>query len=314
MAKSRVIRAQVDVESLRAKVEDLICNFKSDLLTGDIRSKVLALIPVFKALRNVGKALIPSKDTPAAIDRIIFYFRKYSRTVISGDEFLVVSGIQDYPRRIRELKVQLGWAIASGVTIKEMCKDDPEEIPSDLIGMKTSQYILLRDNQDRDAAHRWHVANSIRKKKSVSVQNKILEFLRMNVGKGVTNEELRYVAGNSTEWARRVRELRTEQGWPIMTKTTGQKELDIGVYVLQADRQSPVHDRVIPDAVRRKVMRRDGCKCSSCGWAPAEWNSSDPRNLEIHHVKAHAMGGTNDEVNLITLCTSCHDVIHQHKA
>ena len=133
------------------------------------------------------------------------------------------------------------------------------------------------------------------------------------MGLGVTNEELRYVAGDKTEWARRVRELRTEQGWPIATKTTGRPDLGVGVYVLQADRQSPEHDRSIPDDVRREVLRRDGYKCKKCGWSHDEWNPSDPRHLELHHIKHHVKGGENVEGNLQTLCTVCHDKVHREE-
>lgn len=230
--------------------------------------------------------------------------------VINGDELLVVSGIQEYARRLRELRVQQGWAIASGVTIKEMCEAEADEVPDALKQMRPDDYVLLRATQDRDAAHRWHLANSVRKER-LSVRDKILKFMRSSVGQGVTNEELRYVARDKTEWARRVRELRTELGWPIVTKTTGRPDLDIGVYVLQADRQSPEHDRTIPDDVRRSVMRRDGCKCAKCGWSHSEWNPSDPRHLEIHHVRHHVKGGENEEGNLLTLCTVCHDGIHR---
>lgn len=296
-------------EAIRAKVAELIANFEMHLRAGELRPKVLALIPIFHGLRKLGKALIPAEHATAARDRILFYFRKYPKVVISGDELLVVSGIQEYARRLRELRVQLGWAIASGVTIKEMCEAEAADVPEGLNGMKPDDYILLRESQDRDSAHRWHIANAIRKERR-SVRDKVLKFMRANVGQGVTNEELRYVAGNKTEWARRVRELRTEFGWPIATKTTGRPDLEIGVYVLQADRQSPEHDRKIPDDVRRRVMRRDGYRCTSCGWSHAEWNPSDPRHLEIHHVKHHAMGGANAEPNLTTLCTVCHDALH----
>ena len=156
--------------------------------------------------------------------------------------------------------MQFGWAIVSGVTIKEMREEEAEEVPDELKAMRPNEYVLLSAEEDRDAAHRWHVANTIRKQRG-SVRDKILKFLKANVGRGVTNEELRYVAGDKTEWARRVRELRTEFGWPIATKTTGRPDLGVGVYVLQADRQSPEHDRSIPDDVRREVLRRDGYKC-----------------------------------------------------
>jgi hypothetical protein len=260
----------------------------------------------------LGKVLISSEDASAARDRILYYFRKYPGIVIAGDELLVVSGIQEYARRVRELRVQFGWAVASGVTIKEMREDQDAEIPNKLKAMKPSDYILLNEMQDRDAAHRWNVANTIRKERG-SVRNKILKYLRANAGKPVTNEELRYVAGDKTEWARRVRELRTEFGWPIATKSTGRPDLSVGVYILQADRQNPEHDRHIADDIRRKVLRRDGYKCQECNWSHEEWNPSDPRHLEIHHVKHHVRGGTNVKENLRSLCTVCHDKIHRKR-
>lgn len=311
--KSKVKKTkQADPEALRQTISGLIKNFETDLRSGDLRTKVLALVPIFHGLRDLGKALIPDEFDLAARDRILNYFRRYPSTIINGDELLVISGIQDYPRRLRELRVEFGWAIASGVTIKEMREEEPDAVPDELKSMKPDDYVLLSAKKDRDAAHRWRVANTIRKEKG-SVHDKILKFLRANVGLAVTNEELRYVAQNKTEWARRVRELRTEFGWPVATKATGRPDLDVGVYILQADRQSPEHDRTIPDDVRRKVLRRDGYKCKECGWSHDEWNSSDPRHLELHHIRHHARGGQNVEGNLKTLCTVCHDKLHRQE-
>jgi len=312
MTSKRVKAKPSDAEAVRQKVAKLIKNFEAELRSGELRPKVLALVPIFHGLRDLGKALIPAEYASAARDRILYYFRQYPGTIIKGDELLVVSGIQEYARRLRELRVQFGWAIVSGVTIKEMGEDEAEEVPDELKAMRPSEYVLLSAEEDRDAAHRWHVANTIRKQRG-SVRGKILKFLQANVGRGVTNEELRYVAGDKTEWARRVRELRTEHGWPIATKTTGRPDLGVGVYVLQADRQSPEHDRSIPDDVRREVLRRDGYKCKSCGWSHDEWNPSDPRHLELHHIKHHVKGGENVEGNLKTLCTVCHDKVHRRQ-
>ena len=176
----------------------------------------------------------------------------------------------------------------------------------------SDDYILLTAEKDRDAAHRWNLANETRRKK-LSVQDKILEFLRANVGKPVTGEELRYVAKDRTEWARRVRELRTELGWPIVTKSTGRPDLAVGAYVLERDRQAPAHDRKIPDPVRRAVLRRDNYRCTNqrCGWHQELWNPADPRHLELHHKKHHVHGGENVEENLKTICNVCHDEIHR---
>ena len=312
MTTERKERKQVAPEVFRRRVEELIRNFESELQTKDLRPKVLALVPIFHSLRDLGKALIPSEYVSAARDRILYYFRKYPGIVIAGDELLVVAGIQEYARRVRELRVQFGWAVASGVTIKEMSEDQDADIPNELMAMKPSDYVLLNELQDRDAAHRWNVANTIRKERG-SVRDKILKYMRANVGKPVTNEELRYVAGDKTEWARRVRELRTEYGWPVATRSTGRPDLSVGVYVLQADRQSPEHDRHIADDIRREVLRRDGYKCQDCNWSHEEWNPSDPRHLEIHHIKHHAKGGANVKENLKTLCTVCHDKIHRNE-
>jgi 5-methylcytosine-specific restriction endonuclease McrA len=193
--------------------------------------------------------------------------------------------------------------------IKDMVEAGAEEVPDEMKGMKTSDYVLLDTEQDREAAHRWNVANTIRKQPG-SVRDKILEFLRANVGRSVTGEELRYVANDKTEWARRVRELRTEVGWPVATKSTGRPDLPVGAYVLQSDRQSPEHDRLIPDDVRGEVLRRDGYECKRCSWSHKEWNPSDPRHLELHHIEHHAKGGRNVKENLKTLCNVCHDKVH----
>jgi hypothetical protein len=176
--------------------------------------------------------------------------------------------------------------------------------------MKPEDYILIDINQDREAAHRWNAANEIRRNKR-GAKASIIEYLRINVGKIVTGEELRYVARNAAEWARRVRELRTEDGWPIRSRQNGRPDLANGTYILEEDRQAPSHDRQIEDQVRREVLKRDGYSCCACDWNREAWNADDPRYLELHHVKHHATGGENSVNNLITLCNICHDIKHR---
>jgi len=107
-------------ERIRIKLQKLVINFEQELLSENLRNKVLALIPCFNHLRELGKSLIPSEVARSARDRILHYFLKYPHVIIQGDELLVVSGIQEYARRVRELKIQFGWSIISGVTAKEM--------------------------------------------------------------------------------------------------------------------------------------------------------------------------------------------------
>jgi len=299
-------------EHIRLKLKGLIDNYGTLLEKDDLRNKVIGLIPAFKQLRGLGKSIIQQVDTASARDRILFYMQKYPLVPISGDEFLVISGIQEYARRIRELRVQFGWKIISGYTAREMAEameaDDSDK--QTLLLMKPSDYMLVSKACDRELAHRWNMANTIRNK-PISIRDKIIEFLKLNVGRPVTGEELRYLAKNRLEWPRRVRELRTEFGWPIVTKNTGREDLDVGSYVLEADRQSPVHDRKIPDPVRYAILERDKYKCVKCGWSHKKYNRSNPRHLELHHVKHHSRGGENTKENLISVCTSCHDEIHR---
>lgn len=300
-------------EEISKNLQNLLVNFEQELKSDSLRNKVLSLVPCFHQLRELGKSLISREIARSARDRILHYFKKYPAVIIRGDELLVVSGIQEYARRVRELKVQFGWSIVSGLTVNQM--SDENEFPLPDIGVNTmgpSDYILLSTEQDRDAAHRWHLANEIRRE-DIAVRDKILKFLRKNVGQKVTGEELKYLAKDRSEWARRVRELRTEYGWPVVTQNTGRPDLDVGVYLLEADRQSPKHDRHIPDPVKRNVLRRDNYKCTICNWSHDLWNRSDPRHLELHHQKPHAEKGENTEDNLVTLCTVCHDDIHRRK-
>lgn len=304
-------KMQNDPELLRVRLLELIDDFGNQLSHGDLRGKVIALVPTFHALRDLGSSLIPKSSASSARDRIIVYLLQYPRKVIKGDELMVVSGIGEWARRVRELRVEQGWSIVTGVTVEEMVRAGDLDLA--ILGvdsLKVDDYVLLDEAQDRDAAFRWNSANTIRKKK-LAVKDKLLEFLQVNVGRPVTGEELRYVADDSTEWARRVRELRTEEGWSIATRTTGRPDLPIGVYVLEDMNRTPPHDRRIPDDVRGEVLVRDFYTCQHCAWKQAMWNPSDARHLELHHKVHHVKGGQNSVDNLITLCTVCHHKVHR---
>jgi hypothetical protein len=303
---------QTRPNDLRQQLIDLLTNFEDELRSGSLRTKVQALVPVHRLLDSLGISLIPRDLAASARDRILHYLKSYSQQIIPGEELMVVAGISEWARRVRELRVQFGWKIVSGITAVEMNAEGELDIPGGLQGKPgPDDYILLNLTQDKEAAFRWNIANQIRRQKDLSVQGKILEFLRQNVGTPISGEELRYVAGNRTEWARRVRELRTELGWPVVTRYTGNPEMDVGVYVLEAERQAPAHDRKIPTAVMREVLNRDKNACTECGWTQTEWNRTDPRYLELHHKEHHVKGGKNEADNLITLCNKCHDEIHK---
>ena len=169
--------------------------------------------------------------------------------------------------------------------------------------------MLTTEVVDSDLSRRWHIANRIRKM-TVSVKDRILEFLKVNVGKIVTTEELAYVARNRREFGRRTRQLRNEDGYAVATRFNGRPDLGMGEYVLlSVDRIAEPHDRNIPDAVQKEVYARDSNRCRNpaCRYI---WTPADPRVLELHHVIAHARRGPNTADNLLVLCNLCHDDVH----
>lgn len=302
-------------EKLRNELLELIIDFEHKLLEESLRDQVKTLVPANHILRDLGSSLVVGDNSNSARDRILSYLAKYPRQIIHGDELMVVAGISEYARRIRELRVEFGWAVLSGKLLKEMIEQQEvtlEELGADSIqSLKTDVYTLINTFQDKEAAHRWNEANELRKSK-LSVKDKILLHLRKNVGRAVSGEELRYLANDSKEWARRTRELRTEEGWPVATKNSGRPELPVGSYLLEEDRQAEVHDRKIPDPVRVKVLERDKHSCKMCGWNHEIKKANDPRSfLELHHINHHVHGGDNTVDNLITLCNVCHDDIHR---
>ena len=240
------------------------------------------------------------RDANAARERVQALFQNRIGQVIDGVELDVESGTSDYRSIVRQLRVERGFRILTGAS--------PDEESG--VQLKPDQYLLTSDKVDPDLARRWHVANRIRKGAGGS-KGKILQFLKENVGKVVTTEELAYVSGDKSEFGRRTRELRTEEGYAVATRFTGRPDLNAGEYVLLSlERVAEAHDRHIPSDVQREVYERDKSTCLQCGWNMAKWTTADPRILELHHLTAHAARGSNSADNLLVLCSYCHDEVH----
>ncbi|HOY61590.1 MAG TPA: HNH endonuclease signature motif containing protein [bacterium] len=301
-------RQHESVEDLIGLIDRKLAFFGNNRSQFSLRDKVLCLADIFEKVKDLGVSAIAESgiNSKAARERIRLYLLEYPDTVIDGIELAVVSGIADYPRRIRELRVEHGYQIATGAS------QDPEFG----VDLSPDQYFLVSVEPDLDAARRWHIVNRIRKSADGSRQ-KILAFLLENVGKVVTTEELYYVSNEAKEFGRRTRELRTENGYMIATRFTGRPDLKSGQYILQSDQRiAEPHDRQIPDSVQKEVYSRDSNKCRLCGWSIKRWSNNDPRILELHHIEHHKQGGPNTANNLIVLCSKCHDEVHsgKHKA
>ncbi|MBN8549462.1 MAG: HNH endonuclease [Deltaproteobacteria bacterium] len=295
------------VEVLTKEIDEKLKHFSISASKLSLREKVLRLVDIRRSVNDLGVsvAVEDGLSRTAARDRIESYIVRHVSVIIDGEELAVVSGISEYARRVRELRTEKGYRIVSGAS---------NDADSGL-NLKPDQYLLLAPEPDLDSARRWLIANRIRREDG-SIQNRLLEFFKANVGKVVTTEELSYVAKTKggDSFTRRIRELRTEHGYAIATIFTGRPDLAMGEYImLSTDRVAKEHDRHIPMDVQREVYERDKNTCRLDGWSMEKWSKEDPRILELHHLKAHVKGGENIAKNLLVLCSRCHDDIHANR-
>ena len=103
-----------------------------------------------------------------------------------------------------------------------------------------------------------------------------------NLGRVMDSDELRMVAGNQSEWARRVRELRTEEGFEILTHND-RSDLKPGQYLLESPKPRPAFQRNISKETRAFVLDRNGFTCQMCGAVAGELHPYDPtRKTRLH--------------------------------
>lgn len=291
---------QSTVGLLIAEAEGVLARYRTSYDGLSWREKVLRLVELSGVLKDLGINTNPEAAKVGARERIRLYLIEHAGCVISGAELAVVSGISEYGRRVRELRVQDGYKVLTGHS------NDPELG----IAIGPSEYLVLEREPDHSAARRWHIANRIRRENTGGSKGRLLRYLRENVGQIVTSEELAYVA-RASEFGRRVRELRTEEGYAVATRFTGRPDLAMGEYILEvADRVAEPHDRQIPFQVQKAVYERAQNSCELCGWTRQRWTREDPRILELHHLEEHVAGGHNIPENLVALCSRCHDEVH----
>lgn len=145
--------------------------------------------------------------------------------------------------------------------------------------------------------------------KRKGAKSKLREHFLSNIGRVMDSEELRQVAGGITEWARRVRELRTEEGYQIQTHND-RSDLKPGQYILTDPKPQPAFERAISKETRAFVLDRNGFTCQMCGAVAGEphpYNPSRKTRLHIGHIIDKSQGGTDDASNLRALCSVCNE-------
>lgn len=148
-----------------------------------------------------------------------------------------------------------------------------------------------------------------KKRKRQGARAKLREHFLKNVGRVMDSDELRAVAGGITEWGRRVRELRSEEGYQILTNND-RSDLKPGQYLLESAKPEPAFERAISKEARSYVLDRNGYTCQMCGAAAGEPHEYDPARktrLHIGHIIDKSQGGTDEPNNLHALCSVCNE-------
>jgi hypothetical protein len=139
-------------------------------------------------------------------------------------------------------------------------------------------------------------------------KEKLRDFFIENVGVVLDKDILGKIAGKS-EWGRRVRELRNEEGMNIVTHND-RSELKPGQYLLVNLKPLPAFDRGISKETRAFVLDRNGFTCQMCGAAAGEphpYDANRKTRLHLGHIIDKSMGGTDDASNLRAICSVCNE-------
>lgn len=145
--------------------------------------------------------------------------------------------------------------------------------------------------------------------RSVGSKEKIRQFLLANIGRVIESHELQAAADGAVQYSRRLRELRDEEGWPILSHNDT-TDLKPGQYLLKetpSKKHLPKFARNISARLRAEALDRNGFTCQMCGLTPGEIDPSTNRKVRLHigHIKDKTLGGQDELSNLRTLCSTC---------
>lgn len=137
----------------------------------------------------------------------------------------------------------------------------------------------------------------------------ILEYFLSNIGKVLESKDIQAASGGAVEWARRVRELRNEDGYQILSHKD-RANLRPNQYLLETIERLPVLPRNISKETRAWVLERNGYTCQMCGLAagdPDPFGSNRTVRLTMGHIVDKSKGGEDTPQNLKAVCTNCNE-------
>ncbi len=138
-------------------------------------------------------------------------------------------------------------------------------------------------------------------------RGRVLAFLLANVGRVLRWQEIRKAAGDVEQWSRRLRELRDDFGYQILSHKDRQN-LKPGQYLLETIDRTPSFHRGISKQTRAFVLERNGYTCIMCGIAAGDADPYNPKRkiqLTMGHIIDKLKGGPDTPENLRAVCTNC---------
>ena len=141
----------------------------------------------------------------------------------------------------------------------------------------------------------------------MSAKDRIKEFLRARVGEVVTSQQIHDVA-QVTEFARRLREIRQEEGWKISSHND-RSDLKQDEYRLEEpppEIGTYQFAKPISNRLRSQVLERNGYTCQMCGVGPGDtMDNGRKARLHVGHIVDRDHGGKDVLTNLRALCSQC---------
>ncbi len=140
-------------------------------------------------------------------------------------------------------------------------------------------------------------------------KEKIRKFLLANIGRVIESHELQDAADGAVQYSRRLRELREQDKWPILSHNDS-ADLKPGQYLLKEkppEKTGVVFAGGISAKLRAQVLDRNGFTCQMCGLTPGDIDPATNRKVRLHigHIKDKSLGGKEELSNLRALCSSC---------
>jgi 5-methylcytosine-specific restriction endonuclease McrA len=137
----------------------------------------------------------------------------------------------------------------------------------------------------------------------------MLEYFLANLGKTLESRDIQAASGGAVEWARRVRELRNEEGYQILSHKD-RADLKPNQYRLETTKRTPAFKRNISKETRAWVLERNGYTCQMCGVAagdPDPLGGDRTVRLTMGHIVDKSKGGEDSPQNLRAICTNCNE-------